>query len=313
MYTIKQAAGRSGVSVPLLRAWERRYRIVEPARTASGYRLYDDASIARLRAMRFLIEDGWSAGTAAAHLLEAGDEAVAAITREAETSTAPARRSADASADALVESFVTAAASLDEPALEAVLDEMFARGSFEQVVSALVMPSLVALGEGWASGRVDVAGEHAAANAVLRRLGAAFLAAGRPAGNGQVLLVGLPPGGRHELGALAFATAARRAGIAVRYLGADLPVQDWLDAATQTSAAAAAIGVVVPGDVEAAERLTSALRAARPDMLVAFGGGLAGVVRVPEDEHVLRLPNALGAAVDELGAAIAAMPPPRRG
>ncbi len=313
MYTIKQAAGRSGVSVPLLRAWERRYRIVEPARTASGYRLYDDASIARLRAMHLLIEDGWSASTAAAHLLEAGDEAVAAITREADASTAPARLSADATADALVGSFVTAAASLDEPALESLLDEMFARGSFEQVVTALVMPALVALGEGWADGRVDVAGEHAAANAVLRRLGAAFLAAGRPAGNGNVLLVGLPPGGRHELGALAFATAARRAGIAARYLGADLPVQDWLDAATQTSAAAAAIGVVVPGDVDPAERLTAALRAARPDMLIAFGGGLATAVRVPDDEHVLRLPAGLGAAVDELGAAIAAMPPPRRG
>ena len=40
---------RSGVSVPLLRAWERRYGIVAPARTASGYRLYDEAALARLR------------------------------------------------------------------------------------------------------------------------------------------------------------------------------------------------------------------------------------------------------------------------
>ena len=34
MYTIKEAAARSGVSVPLLRAWERRYRIVEPVHAA---------------------------------------------------------------------------------------------------------------------------------------------------------------------------------------------------------------------------------------------------------------------------------------
>ena len=42
MYTIKQAAARSGVPVPLLRAWERRYGVVSPSRTPSGYRLYDE-------------------------------------------------------------------------------------------------------------------------------------------------------------------------------------------------------------------------------------------------------------------------------
>jgi DNA-binding transcriptional MerR regulator len=39
MYTIRQASLRSGVSIPLLRAWERRYRVVTPSRTAAGYRL----------------------------------------------------------------------------------------------------------------------------------------------------------------------------------------------------------------------------------------------------------------------------------
>ena len=48
MYTIKQAALRSGVNVALLRAWERRYGIVEPMRTDSGYRLSDEAAIDRL-------------------------------------------------------------------------------------------------------------------------------------------------------------------------------------------------------------------------------------------------------------------------
>ncbi|MBE3074340.1 MAG: MerR family DNA-binding transcriptional regulator, partial [Actinobacteria bacterium] len=41
MYTIKEASARSGVGAPLIRAWERRYGVVTPTRTASGYRLYD--------------------------------------------------------------------------------------------------------------------------------------------------------------------------------------------------------------------------------------------------------------------------------
>src|SRR6478672_9251223 len=65
MYTIKQAAARIGLTVPVLRAWERRYGIVTPARTASGYRLYDEAAIARVRAMRRLVDAGMSPSAAA--------------------------------------------------------------------------------------------------------------------------------------------------------------------------------------------------------------------------------------------------------
>src|SRR5512132_2369982 len=69
MYTIRQAAARSGVSVPLLRAWERRYHVVSPARTASGYRLYDDAALERIRTMRRLVAAGWTPSNAAGAIL----------------------------------------------------------------------------------------------------------------------------------------------------------------------------------------------------------------------------------------------------
>ena len=65
MYTIKEASARSGVGTPLIRAWERRYGVLQPARTPSGYRLYDDAAIRVLVAMRTLTETGWTASEAA--------------------------------------------------------------------------------------------------------------------------------------------------------------------------------------------------------------------------------------------------------
>jgi MerR family transcriptional regulator, light-induced transcriptional regulator len=305
MYTIRQAALRSGVSVPLLRAWERRYRIVEPARTASGYRLYDEESLDRLRAMRHLVEDGWTPSTAAAHLREGGDEVVRAIVRPAGgTAVNPGAELAVDPAPALAEAFVDAASGMDEARLEAVLDEMFARGSFEQVTQALLMPGLVGLGEAWAAGRATIAAEHSAANAVARRLGAAFLAAGRPNGEEGIVLVGLPPGSRHELGALAFATALRRAGTAVRYLGADLPVPDWIEAASQTKAEVAVVGVIIPGDAGRAKSVAAALRVAHPEILIAFGGGAAGRVRIAPEADILRLPEQLTEAVEALRSAI---------
>ena len=304
MYTIRQAALRSGVSVPLLRAWERRYGIVEPARTASGYRLYDEESLERLRAMRLLVDDGWTPSAAATHLRGGGDEIVRAIVHPVGDTPVDA---ADAGrvdpAPALTEAFVDAARGMNEARLEAVLDEMFARGAFEKVAQALLMPGLVGLGEAWAAGRATVAAEHSAASAVARRLGAAFQAGGRPNSEDGVVLVGLPPGSRHELGALAFATALRRTGMAVRYLGADLPVPDWIEAASQTKAEAAVIGVIVSGDAGPARRVAFALRVAHPEILIAFGGGAAGRVRIALEDGLLRLPEPLTEAVEALRAA----------
>lgn len=49
MHTIGKAAKRAGLSVDTLRYYEREGLLPKPRRTASRYRLYDEAAIARLR------------------------------------------------------------------------------------------------------------------------------------------------------------------------------------------------------------------------------------------------------------------------
>ncbi|HJW21703.1 MAG TPA: MerR family transcriptional regulator [Candidatus Limnocylindrales bacterium] len=302
MYNIKQAAARAGISVPVLRAWERRYGIVNPERSASGYRRFDDASVARVRTMRGLVEDGWSPSAAAAAIL-AGDVPITAAppgTRAVAGGPAgsgAALHAADEVGAELSERLVAAAAGLDAAAVETVLDELFSRGSFERVASDLLFPALERLGVAWAAGEVSVAGEHLASAAVQRRLAIALEAAATP-GKGPRILVGLPPGSRHELGALAFAVAAGRAGLAVVYLGPDLPVDDWVTAAADSDAAV--IGVVTRRDRRPALQVAQAILAARTTGLVVFGGDAA-----PDEPGVLVLPAALPDAVASLRTALA--------
>jgi DNA-binding transcriptional MerR regulator len=295
MYTIGKAALRAGVSVPLLRAWERRYGVVRPERTAAGYRLYDDEAIDRLRGMRELIAAGWSPAQAAHQIEREGTPTSLASRSDA----SPALSHPGSQLEhGLTKAYVEAAASMDGARVEQVLDEIMASGSFERAVDARLMPALRALGEAWSSGRVSIGAEHAASHAVLRRLSAAFQAAGSPIG--RPVLVGLPPGSRHELGALAFATAVRRRGIAVVYLGADVPLQSWVDAVRWTSARAIAIGAPTADDLPGAEeiaRMALALRAMR----VAVGGAAATAWTVP---GVLILPDGIAASARALQAAL---------
>jgi MerR family transcriptional regulator, light-induced transcriptional regulator len=274
MYTIKQASTLTGVGAPLIRAWERRYGVVKPARTVSGYRLYDDDAIQVLLAMRGLVDSGWTASEAA-RAIGAGEVAIGGPTatprdgmlaRAAAVETAANRRAA------VVARFVAAAEASSPLEVERVLDDILGSASFETVIDDLLMPAVAALGDAWAAGRISVAAEHAASAAVARRLAVAFEAAGvatRP-----VAVVGLPPGARHELGALAFAVALRRRRVGVLYLGQDVTIDGWLDVVARTRARAAVVGVVMPADRESAARLVEGLLA-RELPLVAVGGAAA--------------------------------------
>ena len=276
MYTIKEASARTGVGAPLIRAWERRYGVVKPTRTPSGYRMYDDATLRVLVTMRSLVDSGWTASEAA-RAIAAGEvpleeAAPDPVTARRIGTTGSVAEAAVANRSRMIERFVAAAEAASATDTEAALDEILASGSFEAVVDDVLLPAVAALGDSWAADGMSVGAEHAASSAAMRRLSAIYQAAGIPVRTSAV--VGLPPGSRHEVGALAFAAALRRRGVGVLYLGADVTVDGWLDAITRTRARAAVVGIVTEEDRAAASGLLEALRG-QGVPLIAIGGAAA--------------------------------------
>jgi DNA-binding transcriptional MerR regulator/methylmalonyl-CoA mutase cobalamin-binding subunit len=311
MYTIKQAAARTGLSVALIRVWERRYGVVEPGRTAAGYRLYDDEAIRRLAAMRALVAGGWAPRQAAERLRDPGSDLgavpgngrsnprpIAAASRPVDrfgaAPTLPPGQDHGARDLALVADLVSAARELDVPAMERILDESFAAQRFELAIEDIVSPALRAIGSSWAEGTIDVAAEHAASETIRRRL-ARFFDAGGVGERIPTVIVGLPPDGYHEIGAFAFAVAARRAGLDVLYLGANVPVSSWVHTVLDTRAPVVVLGIVAPADIESAAEVIEALRGIEPPPACLVGGPFS--VDAPETSDTVRLPVQLDAAV----------------
>lgn len=263
--TIKRAAELTGVPEATLRVWERRYGVGAPQRSQGGYRLYDAATILALRDMRARVAAGWSPQQAAAHVKAQATEQRSG-TQEA---SAEVRR--------LTGEFFDAVGRLDDGEMSRVLDEAFALGTFEFVVDEWLAPALQHMGEAWLTGEVDIAGEHFASHAIMRRLSAAFEAAGQT-GHGSGVLVGAPAGSMHEIGSLAFATAARRRGLRVIYLGADVPPESWVAAAERHTAQAVVVSVPTSTDVATAQACVDALERVRPRVTTTVGGGHASAV-----------------------------------
>ncbi len=110
------------------------------------------------------------------------------------------------------------------------------------------------------------------------------------------MVVGLPPGSQHELGALAFATAVKRRGLNVVYLGSNVPETSWDAAVSADSVRGAVLAVVTAADRPAAVATARRLVQNHADLLVAAGGSFGADL----GPGVHTLPSSIGAAAAEL-------------
>jgi MerR family transcriptional regulator, light-induced transcriptional regulator len=211
---IGELSRRSGVSPELLRAWERRYGLLQPERTSGGLRLYTAADLVRVQAMQRHIEDGLAAREAA----DLAKQARAQPSREATRVPAAARDDLARATDAF-----------DEPAAQAIVDELLARTTVDSLLSDIVIPFLHELGDRWERGEVSIAQEHFASNVLRGRL--LGLARGWGRGTGPRALLACPEGEHHDLGLIAFGLALRERGWRIDYLGGDTPVTSIAEAA----------------------------------------------------------------------------------
>ncbi|MDT7539493.1 MAG: MerR family transcriptional regulator, light-induced transcriptional regulator [Actinomycetota bacterium] len=71
---IGELSRRVGVGVSTLRAWERRFGLLAPTRSASGQRLYADPDVMRVQAVQRLLGDGLTLSAAVGRVLAAPGE-----------------------------------------------------------------------------------------------------------------------------------------------------------------------------------------------------------------------------------------------
>jgi MerR family transcriptional regulator, light-induced transcriptional regulator len=283
---IGEVSRRTGVAVPTLRAWERRYGLLEPARTDGGHRLYSETDVERVRAMSRLLDDGWSAAAAAREVLRT--PATVTPLRPVETS-GPVT-----AAERLIGRLRAAIDAFDSQAADGAVDDVFARLEVPRALDEVLLPVLRSVGDGWQEDPRVIAREHFASNTLRPRL--QRLLGTAPRGATRSCLAAAPDGEDHDLGLLAAAAVAADAGWRVHYLGARMPTP-----ALERSVAELRPDVVLIGSLNR-ERATAFLDtppAIRDTPIV-----LGGIGFVAEDAG--RLPGAVvhQGAISELPATL---------
>lgn len=257
---MRTVASLTGMNPVTLRAWERRYGLVRPLRTAKGHRLYTHDQVAQIRRALALVERGVPISRVRGVLDAEGAQERGATHR--------------GPWGGYLERMAAAASRFDEAELDRVYDEALSLQPIDRVTRALLLPLLAQLGERWQGLPGGVAEEHFFSTYLRSKLGARLQHRMRYA-TGPRLLAACAPGERHEIGLLLFALEAQSAGMRPVVLGADTPLPEIAFACRSSGSD----GVVLSMSVEPAPGLLDKElpSLARNSGVPVFVGGAAAV------------------------------------
>lgn len=231
-FPISTVSKLTGVNSITLRAWERRYGLIEPIRSGSGHRLYTRNDIDLVHRVVALLEKGMRIGQVREELEAQGYGPGSGPVEETGPWLAYQRR------------MTAAIIRFDEDSLETAYNEALSLYPVDVVTRELLTPLLKELGQRWASGLGSIAEEHFFGFYLRNKLGARFHHRHRN-NSGPRLLVACLPGELHEIGLLLFALAAHEHGYNLVLLGANMPIAEIAMAAGQ----ARSDGIVLSGSM----------------------------------------------------------------
>lgn len=214
-YNIKAICTMLGIQPGTLRAWERRYNIIEPIRNESGHRLYSDEHVAILSWLLDKVNKGFTIGQAVG-LLEKGS---IPISMEIENQIHQDR------AQSIAHKLKEALLSFQETKANKILDEAFSIFSLEKVLIDIIGNVLTDIGHLWENDQISIANEHYVSQFLRTKIGMIFHHLETDPLLPKVVAI-CGPNERHELGLFIFTLFLRRKGYEVIYLGTGIPVKD---------------------------------------------------------------------------------------
>lgn len=262
-FNLKAVVQETGIKPDTLRAWERRYGLPQPERTAGRHRLYSQYDIDMLKWLLARQDEGLSISRAVDlwRQLEGEGDSPLEVYPDEELDTAVFHLQGESLAQ-MRASWIEACLDFDEQRARHILAQAFAQFPMEAVCAELLQKSLAEVGLGWYEGHISVQQEHFASALAIRQLESLLHAAPPPTKNGRIVIA-CAPDEQHTFSPLMVTLLLRHRGWDVVYLGANVPL----------------------------ERLETTLEAIEPDLLIVTAQTLHTAGNLPEVAQSARKSN----------------------
>lgn len=252
----------TGLSADTIRAWERRYRAIEPRRSAGNTRRFSAEDVRRL----VLLREATSRGHAISSIARLGVDELERLMGDTEevarmpvastplpsrpgedrapprTPPGAASGTIDRGLQELRTDYIEAVARFDSRRAYEILMRAATFLDRRELIFGVVVPLVTEFGQRWSNGELGVAQEQMV-SAQLRSVVSSLLRFSPPGASAKQVILSTPPGHRHEFGILVTALLAAARGLDPLYLGPDLPFEELCMAVRMSHAAVVVLGV----------------------------------------------------------------------
>ncbi len=259
-YNIKAISNMVGIQPGTLRAWERRYQILNPVRNDSGHRLYTEEDLRKLKWLTEKVSGGFTISQAVS-LLETESSTVGTFEEEGEVDSPQKIRN----------ELLTMLLSFEEGKAQDLINHAFSLYSVEKVVIDILGSLLVTVGDMWEKGQITSAHEHYTTQLLKTRISMIFYSL---PSNGLLpkAIAVCGPNETHEGGLLVFTLFLRRKGFEVIYLGSSIEDKDVELIIKEVNPTFLFMSCTMMGNADKTLNLTNQMIKKFPHLKVGLGG-----------------------------------------
>lgn len=271
-YNLKVVLKETGLAADTLRAWERRYGLPAPSRSAGGHRLYSQRDIQTIKWLMARQAAGLSISRAVDlwnEQISSGNDLLA------DFATPGINYSKSDALESYRGEWISACMAFNESLAEKTLNQAFGVFPLETVCINVLQRGLSELGEMWYRNEATVQQEHFTAALAQRKLDA-LIAAAPPPVHPQMVMMGGTPGEDHYFSLVLMTLLLRRHGFPVIYLGANVPLMQFDE--TLSLVKPALVVLSAQQLITAASLYEVATRIGHFDTKIAYGGRIFSIL-----------------------------------
>jgi MerR family transcriptional regulator, light-induced transcriptional regulator len=259
-YNIKAVSNLLGIHSGTLRAWERRYKIIEPVRNEAGHRLYSEDHIRILKWIVNKVDNGFTIGQAV-DLLNNKDEPAFIE---------PDPRITD-QMEILKEKLLHELLQFNEKDSNELIDRAFGLFSTDKVLIRILGGILAEVGTRWEKGLITTAHEHFVTSLIRTRIGMVFHTLPINSFLPKAVCV-CGPDENHEIGLLIFTYFLKKRGYETIYLGAGIPEKDFYKVVSDVGAGFAIVSTTLAENLPKTLEMAESLAAHNEGVKIGLGG-----------------------------------------
>lgn len=212
-YSIKEIEHLSGIKAHTLRIWEKRYSIIEPKRTDTNIRYYDDEDLKKILNISVLNQHGFKISNIAKLSDEQVPEEILKLSSQ------------DDYFSGHIESLIVSMIDFDRQKFDKIFNRSLMSFGMEKTMTNIIYPFFERIGVLWQTGNINPAQEHFVSYLVREKIIVAIddVPTLHQANSSSFCLF-LPEGEWHELGLLFYSYFVRKYGHDMIYLGCSVPI-----------------------------------------------------------------------------------------